>query len=98
MLQYPSKILDKAISNLPYILFSSGKSKNNKNDDNNKEVFLLFWMRRGRLVPGTKLAFLEESAKMKSYLYTLVLGNPMLGPYTVIWLSQTNRNFYGKKM
>lgn len=84
MLQYPSKILDKAISNLPYIRFSSGKSKSNKNDDNNKEVFLLFWMRRGRLVPGTKLAFLEESAKTKSYLYTLVLGNPMLGPYIVI--------------
>ena len=98
MLQYPSKILDKAISNLPYIRFSSGKSKSNKNDDNNKEVFLLFWMRRGRLVLGTKLAFLEESAKMKSYLYALVLGNPMLGPYIVIWLFQTNRNFYGKKM
>ena len=50
------------------------------------------------MVPRTKLAFLEKSAKRKAYLYTLVLGNPMFGPYIVIWLSQTNRNFYGRKM
>ena len=33
------------------------------------------------MLPRTKLAFFEESAKRKSYLYTLVLWNPMLGPY-----------------
>ena len=49
-------------------------------------------MRQGRLVPKTKLAVLGESAKRTPYLYTLVLGNPMLGPYIAIWLSQTNRN------
>ena len=55
-------------------------------------VSLLFWMRQGRLVPKTKLAVLGESAKRTPYLYTLVLGNPMLGPCIAIWLSQTNRN------
>ena len=92
MLQYPSRIVDKAVRNLSYIRFSSGRSKNNKNDNKNEEFSLLFWMRQGRLVPKTKLAVSEESAKIKSYLYTLALGNPMLGPYIAIWLSQTNRN------